>query len=72
MRNETGYYNPTTFQLFSFGADGKSDSSYPGSLLYNDGIDNDGDGLVDRADNAKAHRRRGNVDFMVEDDLANW
>jgi len=70
VRNETDYYNPTTFQLFSFGSDGKSEASYPGSLLYTDGIDNDGDGLVDREDNPKANRRLGRQD--VEDDLANW
>lgn len=70
VRNETDYYNPTTFQLFSFGSDGKSDSNYPGSLLYTDGIDNDGDGLIDRADNLKANQRLGRQD--VEDDLANW
>ncbi len=69
VRNETGFYNPTSFQLFSFGFDGKSDQANPGYLLYADGIDNDGDTLIDRADNPKTSTKDGKV---VEDDLANW
>jgi hypothetical protein len=70
--NETPYIyaNPTTFQMLSFGIDGMSRLAGDGSidpLLYNDDIDNDGDGLVDRADNI-----RSSEDAMVEDDLFNF
>ena len=70
--NETGFYNPTTFQIFSFGQDGKSTADRSGNdalLLWTDGKDNDGDGLVDKADNLKTTKE---VPPKPEDDLANF
>ena len=67
--NETSFYNPVSCQVFSFGADGKSVQTEPGSLSYTDGIDNDGDGRIDQADNPKTSTADGK---QVEDDLTNW
>jgi len=72
--NET-FYNSTTFQLFSFGPDGLSAELSPGSLIYDDGINNDlelgisSDDLTDGEDNLKSSKTDG---LIVEDDIGNW
>jgi len=67
--NETGFVNPTTFQIFSFGQDGRSIQMYNGKralLSWHDGRDNNGDGKVDDEANLKT------APMAVEDDLCNW
>lgn len=69
--NETGfvYFNPNSFQLYSFGHDGRGwlDGGTLVMLNWDDGIDNDNDGLTDKDDNY-----RTSPNPYLEDDLANW
>jgi prepilin-type N-terminal cleavage/methylation domain-containing protein len=67
-------YNRSTFQLISFGFTGKSAGNNPGSLLWNDNIDNDGDGFIDEADNPKSNQKANltGVAGLSEDDITNF
>jgi prepilin-type N-terminal cleavage/methylation domain-containing protein len=74
--NETFYGN---FQIYSFGHDGHSflDAGRLHLLLWDDNIDNDQDGLTDRADNMDTTRTAPAAPGIaapeaVEDDIANW
>ncbi len=64
--NET-YYNRTSFQLFSFGKDGRSKAE--SLLLFDDGVDNDGDGVEDKAATLKRTQQTGG---NPEDDVSNF
>lgn len=57
-------YNPTSFQLISFGPDGTTylGESGLGGMIDSDKIDNDGDGLIDKED----------TQIPAEDDITNF
>jgi len=74
LGNETAFFNPRTFQLYSFGADGRSRLDGGNLILLNfdDGVDNDLDGLRDKEDNERAAKRKASANRFLEDDVANW
>jgi len=63
------YYNPTSFQAFSFGRDGRAGWSGGNVELFpfDDRQDNDGDGEIDEEDNLKTSPNRS-----IEDDITSW
>lgn len=64
--NET-FFNLSSFQLFSYGKDGQSHRGK--LLLFDDGVDNDGDGLTDLGATLRSTQQTsGNP----EDDVANF
>ena len=72
--NETLYItgrNATTYQLISFGKDGKSPEEDMGGLSWNDKRDNDGDGITDIEDSYRLAGKKGRNEY-TEDDVNNW
>lgn len=80
MREEKRYkpYNPTTFQLVSFGPDEttitpRQDNGGIGSMIDTDKIDNDKDGYFDNEDRARAGNIQENdAEVVAEDDITNF
>lgn len=66
IANESQYSNPDSFQLISVGHDGKTKPGELGGMAFDDGIDNDGDGLTDLDDNQKSTLKNGT---LAEDDI---
>ncbi|HOJ59467.1 MAG TPA: prepilin-type N-terminal cleavage/methylation domain-containing protein [bacterium] len=71
-------FNPTTFQLISFGPDEttitpRQDNGGIGSMIDTDKIDNDNDGYFDNEDRVRAGSIQDNgPEVVAEDDITNF
>lgn len=70
-------YNPRSFQLISFGADGvtiipSNNNGGIGSMLSDDDLDNDGDDFIDLGDQVRNPSELGEPEGTAEDDITNF
>ncbi|MBE0478574.1 type II secretion system protein GspG [Candidatus Aerophobetes bacterium] len=60
------FHNTTTFDIYSKGSDGKTGTGFDAGNYCQNGLDDDGDGLIDELDPYK------DKNGYLEDDINNW